>query len=46
MAVLVTARGMSEKSVWLGDPSWGNRIISLPQFLAMWETREDDNTGQ
>ena len=34
-------RGMSEKSVWLGDPSWGNRIISLPQFLAMWETRED-----
>ena len=34
-------RGISENTVWLGDPSWGNRRLSLHQFLEMWETRDD-----
>ncbi|MFZ5594887.1 MAG: C39 family peptidase [Pseudomonadota bacterium] len=34
-------RGISEDTVWLGDPSWGNRRLSVYQFLAMWETRDD-----
>ncbi|MDO9394033.1 MAG: C39 family peptidase [Methylotenera sp.] len=35
-------RGISETHVQLADPSWGNRIYSKAQFLAMWETREDE----
>lgn len=34
-------RGISDTQVQLADPSWGNRIFSKAQFLAMWETRED-----
>jgi uncharacterized protein len=36
-------RGISDTHVQLADPSWGNRIFSRPQFLAMWETRDDEN---
>ena len=32
----IDARGR----VWLGDPSWGNRLFSQSQFKAMWETRD------
>jgi hypothetical protein len=35
-------RGISATQVQLADPSWGNRIFSKAQFLAMWETREDE----
>lgn len=34
-------RGVSETHVWLGDPSWGNRVLSREQFLKMWSTRDD-----
>lgn len=34
-------RGVSDTTVRLGDPSWGNRSFSIAQFLAMWETRDD-----
>lgn len=36
-------RGVSDTTVHLGDPSWGNRSFSIAQFLAMWETRGDAN---
>lgn len=36
-------RGISEDAVWLGDPSWGNRRLSVHQFPAMWETRDDSD---
>jgi predicted double-glycine peptidase len=33
-------RGINDQGVvWLGDPSWGNRLFSEQQFRAMWETR-------
>jgi predicted double-glycine peptidase len=35
-------RGVSTTHVWLGDPSWGNRIVTRERFLAMWETRDDE----
>ena len=35
-------RGISATHVQLADPSWGNRIFSKPQFLEMWETRDDE----
>ena len=35
-------RGISATQVQLADPSWGNRIFSKAQFLAMWETRGDE----
>ena len=34
-------RGIDDTSVWLADPSLGNRTYSRTQFLAMWETRHD-----
>lgn len=34
-------RGISGDTVWLADPSLGNRTYSREQFLAMWQTRED-----
>lgn len=34
-------RGVSENSVWLADPSWGNRILSWSDFLEYWQTRDD-----
>jgi len=32
-------RGIDESTVWLADPSLGNRTYSRWQFLDMWETR-------
>ena len=34
-------RGISANRVWLGDPSWGNKIFSKSQFIQMWHTRID-----
>nr|VFK11452.1 MAG: hypothetical protein BECKLPF1236A_GA0070988_100552 [Candidatus Kentron sp. LPFa]VFK24567.1 MAG: hypothetical protein BECKLPF1236C_GA0070990_1001423 [Candidatus Kentron sp. LPFa] len=38
-------RGIDGNTVWLADPSLGNRTFSKFQFLNMWETRkgEQDN---
>ncbi len=33
-------RGISKDTVWLADPSLGNRTYSREQFLEMWETRQ------
>jgi len=35
-------RGVDEKTVWLADPSLGNRTYSRWQFLDMWDTRTDE----
>ncbi|MCU7924865.1 MAG: C39 family peptidase [Candidatus Thiodiazotropha sp. (ex Dulcina madagascariensis)] len=35
-------RGISNDTVWLADPSLGNRTYSKAQFLDMWETRKGD----
>jgi|GEM_PF-1200724 len=35
-------RGIDKDTVWLADPSLGNRTYSKSQFLAMWQTREAD----
>jgi len=35
-------RGIDANTVWLADPSLGNRTYSKTQFLAMWQTREGD----
>ncbi|VAW83487.1 hypothetical protein MNBD_GAMMA16-319 [hydrothermal vent metagenome] len=36
-------RGISKAgTVWLGDPSWGNRKFTEFQFKKMWETRDDE----
>jgi len=35
-------RGIDENTVWLADPSLGNRTYSKAQFLAMWQTREGE----
>ena len=32
-------RGIDAHTVWLADPSLGNRTFSRAQFLALWETR-------
>ena len=34
-------RGINQDTVWLADPSLGNRTYSRHQFLAMWQTRKD-----
>lgn len=34
-------RGISGNTVWLADPSLGNRTFSRQQFLEMWQTRQD-----
>lgn len=37
-------RGINEQgTVWLGDPSWGNRKFSESRFRQMWETRAHDH---
>ena len=39
-------RGIDAHTVWLADPSLGNRTYSKAQFLEMWKTRADaDNAG-
>jgi len=35
-------RGLDSNTVWLADPSLGNRFFSRQQFTDMWETREDE----
>ena len=30
--------GTSDDFVWLGDPSWGNRLLSKAHFLTLWQT--------
>lgn len=39
-------RGISGETVWLADPSLGNRTYSREQFLAMWQTREDKSDAE
>ncbi len=34
-------RGIDAETVWLADPSLGNRTFSRSQFLEMWQTRQD-----
>jgi predicted double-glycine peptidase len=34
-------RGIDANTVWLADPSLGNRTYSKAQFLEMWQTRGD-----
>jgi predicted double-glycine peptidase len=34
-------RGINKDTVFLADPSMGNRTYSRHQFLAMWQTRHD-----
>jgi predicted double-glycine peptidase len=38
-------RGIDGHTVWLADPSLGNRTYSREQFLAMWQTRSDADDG-
>lgn len=38
-------RGISGDTVWLADPSLGNRTYSREQFLAMWQTRSGADDG-
>jgi len=35
-------RGIDKNTIWLADPSLGNRTYSKAQFLAMWQTRSAD----
>lgn len=39
-------RGISENTVWLADPSLGNRTYSKEQFLEMWKTRDDKDNAE
>lgn len=38
-------RGIDGDTVWLADPSLGNRTYSRSQFLEMWQTRADKADG-
>lgn len=38
-------RGINQDTVWLADPSLGNRTYSRNQFLAMWQTRQDSENA-
>lgn len=38
-------RGINEHTVWLADPSLGNRTYSKIQFLEMWETRHENQSN-
>lgn len=39
-------RGIDENTVWLADPSLGNRTYSKAQFLEMWQTRGDKDNPE
>ncbi len=39
-------RGIDENTVWLADPSLGNRTYSRAQFLDMWQTRGDKDDAE
>ncbi len=38
-------RGIHQDTVWLADPSLGDRTYSRQQFLAMWQTRQDSENA-
>jgi predicted double-glycine peptidase len=38
-------RGINKDTVWLADPSLGNRTFNRAQFLAMWQTRAHADDG-
>jgi predicted double-glycine peptidase len=38
-------RGINQDTVWLADPSLGNRTYSRQQFLTMWQTRQDSENA-
>lgn len=38
-------RGISANTIWLADPSLGNRTYSREQFLEMFETRTSDQSN-
>jgi predicted double-glycine peptidase len=39
-------RGIDANTVWLADPSLGNRTYSREQFLDMWQTRSDKSNAE
>jgi hypothetical protein len=39
-------RGIDGETVWLADPSLGNRTYSRSQFLEMWQTRTDKGDAE
>lgn len=39
-------RGINENTVWLADPSLGNRTYSKAQFLEMWQTYNDEENAE
>jgi predicted double-glycine peptidase len=39
-------RGIDFNTVWLADPSLGNRTYSREQFLDMWQTRSDKDNAE
>lgn len=39
-------RGIDENTVWLADPSLGNRTYSKEQFLEIWQTRGDKDNAE
>jgi predicted double-glycine peptidase len=39
-------RGIDENTVWLADPSLGNRTYSKAQFLEMWQTRGNKDNSE
>lgn len=39
-------RGINENTVWLADPSLGNRTYSKAQFLEMWQSRNDKDNAE
>lgn len=39
-------RGIDANTVWLADPSLGNRTYSKAQFLEMWQTRGDKDNSE
>lgn len=39
-------RGIDANTVWLADPSLGNRTYSREQFLEMWHTRHEKTESE
>lgn len=38
--------GTSKDFVWLGDPSWGNRLLTKQRFLTLWQTQPHATDGK
>lgn len=38
--------GTSKDFVWLGDPAWGNRLLSKTRFLTLWHTQPHSTEGK